>query len=108
MVRISLKLHLLGVQRAARGLDVVLELLAALVGAVLVAHGDGPDAPGHAAEDGVLGIQAVGEEKGEVGGEVVDVHAAAQVVLHEGETVGQGEGQLRDRVGPRLGDVVAR
>ena len=101
------EVHLLGVQRTARGLDMVLEFLAAVVGAVFLPHGDRPDAPGHAADDRVFGIQAVGEEVGEVGGEVVDVHAAREVILHEGETVGQREGQLRDRVGPRLGDMIA-
>jgi hypothetical protein len=34
-------------------------------------------------------------------------HAAGQVVLHIGEPVGQGEGQLADGVGPGFGDVVA-
>ena len=42
----------------------------------------------------VLRIQAVGEEERQVGREVVDVHAAGQVVLHVGEAVGQGERQL--------------
>ena len=44
------EVHLLGVQRAAGGLDVVLQLLAALVGAVLVLHRHGPDAAGDAAD----------------------------------------------------------
>ena len=99
--------HLLGVQRPARRLDVVLELLRALVGAVAVAHGDGPDAPGHPAEHRVLGVHAVGEEEREVGGEVVDVHAPGQVRLDVGEPVGQRERQLADGVRARLGDVVA-
>ncbi len=100
------EVDLLGVQRAAARLDVVLQLLAAVVGAVLLLHGHGPDAPGHAADDAVLGIQAVAEEEAEVRREVVDVHAAGQVVLDEGEAVGQGEGQLADGIRARLGDVV--
>src|SRR6185369_6280322 len=40
-------------------------------------------------------------------GEVVDMHAPREVILHEGEPVGKGEGELADRVGPCLGDVVA-
>ena len=99
--------HLLRVQRAARGLHVVLQLLRALVGAVAVAHGDGPDAAGDPAEHGVLGVHAVGEEERQVGREVVDVHAAGQVGLDVGEAVGEGERELADRVGPGLGDVVA-
>ena len=85
----------------------VLELLAALVGAVAVAHGDRPDAPGHPPEHRVLGVHAVAEEERQVGGEVVDVHAPGQVGLDVGEGVGQGEGELGDRVRARLGDVVA-
>ena len=56
------ELDFLRVQRAARGLDVVLEHLAAGAGAVALAHGAGPDAPGHAADDGVFRVHAVGEE----------------------------------------------
>jgi hypothetical protein len=41
----SLNRDLLRVQGPAAGLDVVLELLAALAGSVQIAHGDGPDAP---------------------------------------------------------------
>ena len=47
------------------------------------------------------------KKKTRLGAKLVDVHAPRQVVLHEGEAVGQGEGQLADGVGPGLGDVVA-
>ena len=99
--------HLLRVQRSAAGLHVVLQLLRSLVGAVALLHGDGPDAPGHPTEHGVLGVHAVGEEEGEVGCEVVDVHAAGQVGLDVGEPVRQRERQLGDGVRAGLGDVVA-
>jgi hypothetical protein len=102
------ELDLLRVQAAAAGLHVVLQLLAALVGAVLVAQGHRPDAAGHAAQHGVLRVHAVAEEEAQVGREVVDVHAARQVGLHEGEAVAQREGQLADRVGAGFGDVIAR
>ena len=98
---------LLRVQAAAGGLDVVLELLRAVVGAVAQLHRLGPDAPRHAADHGVLGVDAVGEEERQVGREVVDLHAARQVVLDVGEAVGQREGELRDRIGAGLGDVIA-
>jgi hypothetical protein len=76
-------------------------------GAVFIPQGHGPDAPGHPSDDGVFGVHAVGKEKGEVGAEPVDGHAPGQVVLQVGEPVGQGEGQLGDRIGAGLGDVVA-
>jgi hypothetical protein len=84
----------------------VLELLAALVGAVLVLHRHRPDAAGDAADHGVFRVHAVAEEEGEVGREVVDVHAAGQVARHS-EAVGQREGELADRVGAGFGDVIA-
>src|SRR3546814_3198329 len=74
---------------AAAGLDVVLHHLAARRGAVALAHGAGPDAAGDAADDGVLGVHAVGEEERQVGREVVDLHPARQVVLDDGEAVAQ-------------------
>ena len=85
----------------------VLELLAALVGAVALPHGHGPDPPGHAADHRVLGVHPVGEEERQVGREVVDVHAAREVALDVGEAVGEGERELADGVRPGLGDVVA-
>jgi len=102
------ELDLLRVQRAARGLAVVLQLLAALVGAVAVAHRYRPDAARHAAEHGVLRVHAVAEEERQVRREVVDVHAAREVRLDEREAVRQRERELRDRVRAGLGDVVAR
>jgi hypothetical protein len=101
------ELDLLRMQAAPAGLAVVLELLAALVGAVAVAHRHRPDAPRHPAQHRVLRVHAVAEEEAQVGREVVDVHAARQVGLDEGEAVGQREGELADRVGPGLGDVIA-
>ncbi len=41
------------------------------------------------------------------GREIVDLHAARQVVLDDGEAVAERERQLRDRIGPGFGDVVA-
>ena len=99
---------LLGVQAAARRLDVVLEHLAALVGLIQAFHGFGPQAARHTADHGVFRIHAVGKEKREVGRKVVYVHAPAAVVFHKRETVGQREGELGNGVGPGLGNVVAR
>ncbi len=73
-----------------------------------LAHRHCPDAPRDAADDGVFRIHAVAEEERQVGREVVDVHAAREISLDEGESVGQRERQLRDRVRAGLGDVVAR
>jgi hypothetical protein len=47
------------------------------------------------------------KKKERLGAKFVHVHAPRQVILHEGEAVGQGKGQLADGIGPRLGDVVA-
>src|SRR6202044_1769102 len=102
-----IEVHLLGVQRPARGLHVVLQLLRPVVGAVAVAHGDRPDPPGDPAHHGVLGVHPVGEEERQVRREVVDAHAPGEVGLDVGKPVGQGERELADRVGPGLGDVVA-
>ncbi len=102
------EVDLLRMQASARRLDVILELLGPLVGAVLEAHGNRPDAPRDPPHHGVFRVHAVGEEEAEVGREVVDLHAARPVALDVSEAVGQGEGELGDRVRPRLGDVVAR
>ncbi len=101
------EVHLLGVQGTAGGLDVVLELLRPLGGTVALAQGHRPDPPGHPADDGVLRVQAVGEEERQVRREVVDAHAAGEVGLDVGEAVGEGERDLADRVRPGLRDVVA-
>ncbi len=83
------KVDFLCVQRAARGLDVVLEHLRAGIGPVFVAQGFSPNAACHTADDGILGIDAVAEEERQVGPELVDVHAAAQVILHVRKSVGR-------------------
>ncbi len=57
----------LRVQGAATGLDVVLELLGPFVGAVFAVQCLGPNPPGHAANDGVFRIDAIGEEEAQVG-----------------------------------------
>jgi hypothetical protein len=46
-------------------------------------HRHGPDAARHAADHGVFRVHAVAEEEGQVGREVVDVHAARQVRLDQ-------------------------
>jgi hypothetical protein len=102
------ELDVLAVQGAARGLDVVLEHLGAGRSTVFFPQGHGPDAPCHPPDHGILGVHAVGEEERQVGAELVQIHAAGQVVFQVGEPVGQGEGQLRDGVRPGLGDMVAR
>ena len=100
------EIDFLRVQRTARRLDVVLEHLGACGCSVLLAHGFGPDATSHAADDCILGVDAVGEEKAQVGPEFVQIHASAQVVLDVGKAVRQRKGQLRNRIGPGFGDVV--
>ncbi len=95
-------------EAAPRSLDVILQHLAARARAVSLAHRARPDAAGYATDDGVLGVHAVREEERQVRREVVDLHAACEVVLHDGEAVCQGERELRDRVRACFGDVIAR
>src|SRR6266704_2563433 len=52
---------------------------------IAIAQRDCPDAPRDASEHGVLGVHAVAEEEAQVGREVVDVHAAREISLDEGE-----------------------
>ena len=54
------------------------------------------------------GSMPLREEERQVGREVVDVHAAREVRLDEGEAVRQRERELGDRVRAGLGDVIAR
>jgi len=75
------ELNFLRVQRTARRLNVVLQFLAAFVGAVLVLHGHRPNAARHAAHHGVFGVHAIAEEEAQVGRKIVNVHAARQVGL---------------------------
>ena len=100
------EIHLLRMQRTARGLHVILELLAAIIGAVLVLHRHRPDATRDAADYRVFRIHAVREEERQVGRKIVDLHAARQIALDVGETVRQGECELTDRVRAGFGDVI--
>ena len=97
---------LLCMQRPPGGLDVVLELLRPLVAAVAVSDRLRPDTTGDTTDDRVFSIDPVGEEEGEIGTEVVDVHTSGQVVLHVRESVGQGEGEVSDCIRAGLGHVI--
>ena len=57
------EIDFLGMQRPARGLNVILEFLAALVGPVLEAHRGGPDPAGDPPHHRILHVHAVGKEK---------------------------------------------
>src|SRR4051794_39324147 len=85
----------------------VFQFLAAFVCMVLMLHCLGPDAPGYPANNTVLRIHSITEKEGQIAGKIVDRHAAAEVILHIGKSVGEGEGQLRDRVGAGFSNVVA-
>ena len=81
------ELDFLRVQASAAGLDVVLQLLAAFIGAVFFFHRHRPNAPGNPAHDGVFRVHAVAEEKAQVWRKVVNVHAARKVGLDKGKAV---------------------
>ncbi|OQA04813.1 MAG: hypothetical protein BWY66_02864 [bacterium ADurb.Bin374] len=101
------ELDLLGVQGAAARLAMIFQLLGPLVRVIAVTHGDCPNAPRDAADDRVFWIHAVAEEERQVRREVVDLHAAAQIILYERKAVRQGERELRNRVRAGLGDMIA-
>ena len=86
----------------------VLQFLAALVGLVFVAHGNGPDTPGYPSHDRIFGVHAIREEEGQIVSEVIYLHSAGDVGFDKGETIGEGEGQLGDGIGAGFGNVIAR
>src|SRR5262245_54207457 len=93
-------------QAAARGLYVILQHLAALISLVFIFHRLGPDPPGNTADDTVLRIHAIAEEKRKVGRKIIDLHPTAEIIFHVRKTIGQREGQLADRVGPCLCNMI--
>ena len=100
--------HLLGVQRPARGLDVVLQLLRPVVGAVAARASRSPRSggpPGRA--PCTRGPCRWRRRRTGSGAKSSIGHAAGEVALDVGEPVGQRERELADRVRARLGDVVA-
>ena len=99
------ELDLLRVWAAASGLDMELQLLAALLGAVLFLHRHGPNAVCDAAHHRSFRIHGVAEEKAQVRSGVVNVHAARQVCFNNSKTIAQGEGEA-DGVGACLGNVI--
>ena len=101
------ELNFLRVQRTARRLNVVLQFLAAFVGAVLVLHGHRPNAARHAAHHGVFGVHAIAKEKAQVGRKIVNVHTARQVGFDKSEAIGKREGQLTNGVRTCFGNVIA-
>ena len=85
----------------------VLQHLRPRAGLVLLSHGLGPNAARYPANDGVFRVNAIGEEKTQIGTELIQLHAAAQVVFYVGEPIGQRERQLRNWIGACFGDVVS-
>ena len=103
----SLKSDLLGVQAAARCLNMIFELLRALVTTIFVFDGLGPDTTCDSTYHRVLWVQTIGKKERKVGGKIVDLHSPGQVVLHKREAVGQGKRQLRNGIRPRFRNMVA-
>jgi hypothetical protein len=47
------------------------------------------------------------KKKDQVGREIIEGHAPAEIIFHVGEAVSEGKRQLGDRVGAGLGDMIA-
>ena len=69
------EINFLGMQRTARGLDMVFEHLGAFIGSVFFAQCFGPNPPSHPSNHGVLGVDPVAKEKAEIGCKAVDIHS---------------------------------
>src|SRR5690606_33966926 len=95
-------------QRATGSLDMVFQHLRAFVALILKFHGFRPDSSCDATDYAVFRINAIAEKEREIGGEFVDVHASAQVILYVRKPVRQGECKLRNRVGTCLRNMIAR
>src|SRR5690606_41603897 len=85
-------------QRATGSLDMVFQHLRAFVALILKFHGFRPDSSCDATDNAVFRINAVAENEREVWGELIDVHASAQVILYVRKPVRQGERKPRNRV----------
>jgi len=77
-------------KRPSGGLNVVFQLLRPCIAMVLVSDRLRPDASGYPPDHRKLSAGAVGKEKGEIRGELVDIHPAGEVVFNIGKPVGQG------------------
>ena len=103
-----IEINFLCVQGTTRGLNVIFQFLRAVIRAVFLAHGDGPQATRHSAEYGVLRIHAIGEEERQIRCEIINRHATREIRFNKGEAIGERERQLRNRIRARFGDVIAR
>ena len=72
----------------------IFEFLRTVVAFVFVFDGLCPDAAGYAADHGVLRVHTIAEKERKIRREVIDVHPAAQIVLHECETIRKRECEL--------------
>ena len=85
----------------------VLELLAAFIGAIALTHGNRPNASGDAPHHCILGIHTVTKKERQVGRKVINVHTSRQIRFNVGESIRQCEGQLANRIGACLCYVIA-
>ena len=98
----------LGMQRAARGLAVILQFLRTFISTITITHRHSPNPTRYATNDGVLRVHTVGEEKAQIRCEIIDMHATRQISFNKRKAIGEREGKLRDRISPRLSNVIAR
>ena len=85
----------------------ILQHLTSGTRAITLPHRPRPDAPGDSADHRIFRIHAVRKEETQVRREVIDVHAAREVVLDDRKTIRQGKRQLADRIRARFRDVIS-
>ena len=90
--------NFLRVQGSSAGLDMVFEFLGSLIGFVFQLHGFCPNPPSDAADDRIFWIDAIGEEKGQIGCEIIDIHPSRHIIFDVGKSIGERESQLGDGI----------
>ena len=86
----------------------IFQFLRAIIRAIFLAHGHGPQATRHPAQHGVFRVHAIGEEERQIRRKIINRHATRQICLNKGEAIGERERQLRDRIRTGFGNVIAR
>ena len=101
------EINLLRVQTPSARLNVILQHLRTRIATVFQLHRLRPNPTCNPTNYRVFRVNPVAEEETQVRRKIIDVHAATQIILHIGKAVAQRKGQLRNRISPRLRNVVS-